>query len=91
MLEQVFTKPDVLNLTRITEHFEHRLMRFRVRRPGDERFSDPNPAAQYVRQATVRLATQAGYDFAENAGGIQEHVRDLAVLVSVDSFTLMAD
>jgi hypothetical protein len=91
MRGDVFTDPNALQLTRITERFHHDLARERVRRPGDDDFSNPGPAIHYVWIATVDLTTSSGYDFEENAPAIQERVAELAVLTAVDSFIRVQD
>lgn len=76
---------NVLQLTRVTSAFEERL--FEVVRPEGEYGSTGTPDTEYLWEVTVRLVSGGHrYDFAENAGRVQEAVGDLATLVSVEAF-----
>jgi hypothetical protein len=86
MPEEVFTDTSALQLTRITRAFHHTLLGSALRRPGDERFTDPDPGIQYIWQAAVDLVTDSGYDFDENAGRVQERVGEYTVLIGIESY-----
>lgn len=72
MAETVFANANAFQLTRITRGFSHVLL------DAGER--------QYVWQSTVDLQTDAGYDFAANAPGVQGAVADFAILIGADEF-----
>jgi hypothetical protein len=66
-------KGSALKPTRITRSFSHTLLQGSMR--------------QYVWQAAVDLQTDAGYNFAENAAGVQNTIADFGVLIGVEAFT----
>jgi hypothetical protein len=76
-----------LQATRITSDFDHQLLRADVRQRGDDADRDGHLSQHYVWQATVRLMTDAGYDFERNAERVQEAVAQFAVLIGIESFT----
>jgi hypothetical protein len=73
MKNVVFGDSSTLQLTRITRSFTHQLLEA--------------PMRQYVWQVRVNLETGAGYDFAENAGRIQDRIGEFGVLVEIEAFT----
>ena len=78
-----------LQATRITHSFDHQLLLAQVRRSGDDGLHSPHPGTQYVWQATVNLMTDAGYDFEQNIERIQQRVGQFAVLIDVESYTII--
>jgi hypothetical protein len=70
MRKEVF---HTLPSTRITRGFDHALL------------EGPAPG-QYVWQARVDLMTDHGYHFSESAAGVQDLVKDYAVLTGIDVF-----
>ena len=83
---EMFTDPNVLQLTRNTRGFSHELLKATRRTPGALESISPNPGPQYLWEATVDLQTPAGYDFDENADRVQERVAQFATLIAVDSY-----
>jgi hypothetical protein len=75
MTDVVFSDVSALQLTRITQGFDHRLLR----RQGEFR--------EYVWHVTVDLVTDHGYDFAENIERVQAHVANWGVVTGLDVFT----
>ena len=76
-----------LQATRITSDFDHQLLRADVRQRGEDDSERAGLAQQYVWHVTVRLMTDAGYDFEGNAGRVQEAVAQFAVLIGIESYT----
>jgi hypothetical protein len=75
MTEVVFNDGTALQLTRITQGFEHRLLR------GHGLFR------QYLWQVTVDLVTDKPYDFAENVEKVQAHVGSWGVVNGLEVYT----
>ena len=88
MRDEVFDGP-ALQLTRTTSGFDHQLLLASLRRSGDDGLHSPHPGTQYLWQVTVNLMTDSGYDFEQNAARVQEQVAQFAVLIGVESYTII--
>ena len=75
MENEVFTATGVLQLTRITSHFAHALLK------------SQGAPAQYAWVVTVDLVTSAGYDFDQNIDRVQKSIAHFGVLTAVETYT----
>lgn len=78
MTAKVFPRSDILQLTRVTSGFTHRLLK----RAGQ--------LDQFAWNVTVQLMTDAGYDFEQNVERIQASLQAFGLLIGVDTFTELA-
>lgn len=72
--EVAFANPSVMQSTRITRDFDHRLLKKR------------NSLRQYVWQVDVDLMTDHDYDFAANITKVQDAIDGMAVITAIDVF-----
>jgi hypothetical protein len=77
--EVAFANVGVMQLTRTTSGFDHRLFK----RNGELR--------QYVWQAEVTLMTDHPYDFAGNIPKVEDAVKGMAVVSGLDVFTFIGE
>lgn len=78
MTGEVFPSHDLLQLTRITSGFSHRLLK----RPGNLR--------QYVWKVTAHLVTSASYDFTQNVERLQASIEEFGLVIGVDTYSEIA-
>jgi hypothetical protein len=64
----------VVQLTRVTSGFDAAI----YRRPG--------PIPLYVWALTARIMTSIEYSFAENVGRLQESIKDVGIVVGLQTF-----
>lgn len=78
MAGEVFPSTSILQLTRITSGFSHRLLK----RSGQ--------LHQFAWNVTVQLVTDAGYDFQQNVERIQASLQAFGLVIGIDTFTELA-
>ena len=78
MTEEVFPSTGILQLTRITSGFSHRLL------------EHSGHLHQFAWSVTVQLVTDSGYDFQQNVERIQASLQPFGLVIGVDTFTVLA-
>lgn len=73
MKTEVFTSATILQSTRITRDFQHRLVKVE------------GPVPQFLWIVRVDLVTDKGYDFADNIDRVRESLQAFGVLAGLET------